>query len=395
MASLFNSVSINPSRYFFATQLDGEQQLTIDYPVLSGISTTLVGITGSQGNEVQINQMPVIIATEFMEADEGLAVGGASTYWTPSTINTTYAGLSLSTDRAAGSGIACIESYGTNGTTGGFEFLSRGVNATLLSTNNADTNANLVGLGRPGATAVLGGSGTFITATLQGASFNNVQSVAPAGAGCFNIQDLSGATDIKGRWSIGKSGSTSGANAGSDLNIFSYADDGSYLGNYLQMKRSDGATNINFLSSVNAVPYPQNLLSTVFSGTQSNAVTSNTPTVLFTQSDANTSNLIAGQNYLVDIPCSLIELVAVGGSGAYMDVGVRLGGNGSFNYAQSIFISGSGLPAAGISLGFTQIADMGTTNKDIDIVGYLHDANATFRVGANVGGDIGYLKMVT
>jgi hypothetical protein len=205
---------------------------------------------------------------------------------------------------------------------------------------------------------------------------------------------LSGTTALP-RWGVGTSGVPGGSNSGSDYTIYNYGDAGNFIDSPFLIRRSDGATNIKFLSSVNAVPYPQNLLSTLFSGTQSNAVTSNTPTVLYTQADANTSNLIDGQNYLVDIPCSLIELVAVGGSGAYMDVGVRLGGNGSFNYAQSIFISGAGLPPAGISLGFTQIADMGTANKNIDIVGYLHDANATFRVGPNVGGDIGYMKMVT
>jgi hypothetical protein len=161
------------------------------------------------------------------------------------------------------------------------------------------------------------------------------------------------------------------------------------------MKRSDGAMNINNLSTVNGAIYPQNLLSTLFAGSQSNTVTSNTPTILFTQTDANTSNLVAGQNYLVDIPCSIIELSTVGASGAYLDLGVRLGGNGSFNYSQSLFISGAGLPPAGVSIGFTQIADMGTTTKDIEIVGYLHDANGAFRVQANIGGDIGYMKMIT
>jgi hypothetical protein len=264
-----------------------------------------------------------------------------------------------------------------------------------LGTGNAAINSYISSIGRPDATAVLGSSGTFVTAAYQGSDYSSIDFPPSTPRGCYGIFDLSGGNTIVPRWFLGTTGPTTGSNVGSDFELVGFNDVGSNNIVTLSVRRADGAVNVPFLSSVNAVPYPQNLLSTVFSGTQSNAVTSNTPTVLFTQSDVNTSNLIAGQNYLVDIPCNLIELVAVGGSGAYLDVGVRLGGNGSFNYAQSIFISGSGLPAAGVSMGFTQIADMGTTNKDIDIVGYLHDANATFRVGANIGGDIGYMKMVT
>lgn len=165
MASLFNQTNVNTKRYFFATQVDGEQQLTIDYPVVSGISTTMVGITGAGGNEVQINQMPCIIGTEFVSGDQALLAGGASTYFTASTLTTSATGLSMSTDRIPGTGIACIESYGTNGSIGGFEFLSRRTNAELFSTS---MDYYLSSIGRPGATATLGATGTLAVAnTIQ------------------------------------------------------------------------------------------------------------------------------------------------------------------------------------------------------------------------------------
>ena len=242
--------NVNGSRYFFATQEAGEQQLYLSTVMTGSISTQVLGISGPAGNEVSYTVAPNFIASEFLASDQGLAVGAGSTYWTASSITSSITGISMSTDRAPGSGIASIESYAGNGSTGGFEFLSRGLNSVLTSTINVDTNNYLSSIGRPGATAVLGSSGTFVTATHQGAVFDNVQSVAPAGAGCYNISDLSGGSSSTGRWSIGKFGATTGSNAGSDLAFFAYQDNGSFLGNYVQIKRSDGAMAIQNISTM-------------------------------------------------------------------------------------------------------------------------------------------------
>lgn len=264
MASLFNATNINSTKYFFARQADGEQQLTLDYPVISGISTTQVGITGSSGNEVQINQMPVIIATEFSSAEEGLAVGGASTYWTPSTITTNATGGSISTDRLAGSGCLSIESYGTNGSVKGFEFLSRGASATLLSTTQTYMNNYLSSIGNPGATAVLQTTGALnVGLGVTTPFYTSLQSQSAALRSHYGIQDLSGANGVTRipRWTIGTSNLPTGGNVGTDWCLFAFDDVGSYLGNYLEIQRKNGAMNIQNISSV------QNLISTGVTGT--------------------------------------------------------------------------------------------------------------------------------
>lgn len=250
MAANFNQTNKNGTRYFFATTEEGEQDLFLSTITAGALTDFYVGITGSGGNLVQINQMPDVIGTVTAGGEEMLYAGTASTYKTLSSLSGTAVGTSISIDRAPGSGITTIEAYAGNGSTGGYEFLSRGVNSALVSTNNVDTNDVLTAIGRPGATAALGASGTFITATHQGAVFNNVQSVAPSGAGCYNISDMSGGSDIKGRWSMGKFGATSGGNSGSDLAFFAYQDDGTFLGNHLSIKRSDGATTIQNISSM-------------------------------------------------------------------------------------------------------------------------------------------------
>jgi hypothetical protein len=389
--------NVNANRYFFATQEAGEQELFLS--TISGggpagnISSIAVGISGPAGNAVIVSEAPTFIASEFILADQGIATGVAG-YWTVSSISTNLTGLSLSSDRAPGSGIACIESYGGNGSTGGFEFLSRGLNSALLSTTSLGINQLVSTLGRPGASAVLGASGTLIAGSVVGATCTAADLVSPAGAGALNINDISGGTSL-GRWSIGKFGATPGGNAGSDLALFSYADTGAFLGNVLQVRRSDGAMNIANLSSVNAVPYPQNLLSTVMSGTQGVVATSNVVSLLFSHSSANTSNMITGQNYLVDVPAQ-ITTGAPGGSGAWLDLGLRLGGDGSFNYVQSMFIPPGGTPPLGVGQGVIQICDMGSSNKNIDIVGYLQGvASLSISTSQSLGGAGAFMKMMT
>jgi hypothetical protein len=248
--------NINASRYFFATQEAGEQELFLSTIGGGGpngnISSLAVGISGPAGNAVVVSEGPSYMASEFISADQGAVFGSGSTYWTASTITSTITGVSLSTDRFPGSGIGSIEAYAGNGSTGGFEFLSRGVNSALISTTSVDANNYISSIGRPGATAVLGSSGTLVTAAFQGPLFNNVQSESGAGAGCYTISDLSGGSQVQTRWSIGKSGAITGSNAGSDLNFFAYADSGNYLGNWIQLKRSDGSMAIQNISSISA-----------------------------------------------------------------------------------------------------------------------------------------------
>jgi hypothetical protein len=153
--------------------------------------------------------------------------------------------------------------------------------------------------------------------------------------------------------------------------------------------------NIANLSSVNSAIYPQNLLSTVMTGTQGVVATSNVVSLLFSHSSANTSNMIAGQNYLVDVPANIIT-GAPGGSGAWLDMGLRLGSNGSFNYVQSMFIPPGGTPPQGVGQGIIQICDMGSSNKNIDIVGYLQGvASLSISTSQALGGAGAFMKMMT
>lgn len=163
MSALNNQTNRNGSRYFFATSENGEQTLGLQYGTTGGaapISTMAVTISGAGGNGVVVTEAPAYLATEFCLGENALMGGTNSTYQTLSTINTTLSGFNISMDRVPGSGITTIENYGTNGSFKGFEFLSRGVNSALLST---PMDAYLTTIGRPGATAVLGATGTIAT----------------------------------------------------------------------------------------------------------------------------------------------------------------------------------------------------------------------------------------
>jgi hypothetical protein len=252
--SLNNQTNRNSSRYFFATSENGEQQLGLQYGTTGGspsISTMAVTITGSQGNGVVVNLAPAFGATEYVFGEQSVFAGSGSSYFTPSTLIDTVSGINLSTDRVPGSGIACIESYGTNGTFGGFEFLNRGVNAMLLSTNSVGINDLLsTSLGKPGAAASLNPAGVFVTNALWGSTHASVD-YATGGGGrpCFNIEDLSGVNTLN-RWSIGTAVPPAGGNTGSDLAIFSYADGGNFLDTPMTVRRSDGAVAIQNISSI-------------------------------------------------------------------------------------------------------------------------------------------------
>jgi hypothetical protein len=354
-----------------------------------------VTISGTGGNGVIINQGPSFQATEYIFAEEGMGAYG-STYFTPSTLATTITGINLSSDRVPASGVACIESYGGNGALRGFEFLCRGTNSAVEATSVASYNGFVSSIGYPGASAFLNPNGILGTAQFNGVEYTSVDTAAATKA-CYSIFDLSGAAGVtpEARWTIGTKGLTTGGNAGTDFTLVGFDDAGGSPIETLSVRRSDGAMNILNLSSVNGAIYPQNLLSTVMTGTQGVVATSNVVSLLFSHSSANTSNMIAGQNYLVDVPANIIT-GAPGGSGAWLDMGLRLGSNGSFNYVQSMFIPPGGTPPQGVGQGIIQICDMGSSNKNIDIVGYLQGvASLSISTSQSLGGAGAFMKMMT
>lgn len=159
MSANFLNTNRNASRFFFATQEDGEQTLGLQYGTTGGaapISTMAVTISGTQGNGVIVTEAPAYLATEFCLGENAMMGGTNSTYQTLSSINTTLTGFNISMDRVSGSGTTTIENYGTNGSAPGFEFLCRGVGSALQSTL---MESYLSTIGRPGATMVLGPGG--------------------------------------------------------------------------------------------------------------------------------------------------------------------------------------------------------------------------------------------
>jgi len=150
------------------------------------------------------------------------------------------------------------------------------------------------------------------------------------------------------------------------------------------------------VTTVNSYSYPQALLSTNFTGSAGALCASNTPAVIYSLASAATSNMVAGRNYLVDIPANIVT-GAPGGSGAFVDIGVRLGGDAVFSYATAAFIPPGGTPGgSGISMGFTQIATMGTLNKNIEIIANLQGVSSLSISTAQIaGGQIGFMKEIT
>lgn len=253
--------NVNQNRYFFATQEAGEQELFLS--TLSGggpngnISSLAVGITGPAGNAVVISEGPNYIASEFVSSDEGAIFGAGSTYWTGSTITSTITGINLSTDRVSGSGTACIEAYSGNGAFRGFEFMTRGVDSQVVSTIYNGINVVMSTVGSVGATAKLGGNGSFITGDTTCGAFSATE--YPSGQGgfgagkpCYGIRDISGADNATSyaRWTIGTTGLPTGGNTGSDFTLFAYNDAGNFTMAPLKVKRSDGSVEISNISSM-------------------------------------------------------------------------------------------------------------------------------------------------
>ena len=369
MASLQNQTSINPNRYFFATKDDGEQELYTTTVAAGNITDFYVGINGASGNQVQINQMPDIIGTTSVGGEEMLYSGTASTYKTLSSITTTAVGTSISFDRNPASGLTTIENYAGNGSYKGFEFLARGVDSALVSTA---MDSYMTAIGSPGAIAKLGGNGQFVVGqSLVGLSAIslNTPDVAGSGTGCFNIADLSGGNAIT-RWSWYKYGNETGGNAGTNLALGAYSDTGNFIAAALQANRATGT-----VTAINAYPYPQAVVSVPAVSTSPGAVTvpNATVTVVLTITGANA--LVAGLNYLTDINFTFSATNATANA-AWLQFGVRLGGNGAFNYEPPIYIpvGGTGL---NIAMSLNQISDMGSSAPGvIDIVAYQQNIAA-------------------
>jgi hypothetical protein len=114
-------------------------------------------------------------------------------------------------------------------------------------------NQFMSSIGRPGAAAVLGPSGTFVAGALN-ANTITATDFATGGGGksAFIISDLSGTSPIaSARWGIGTSGVwTDLSNNGSDFTLFSYGDVGQFLGAPLKVRRADGAMAIGNISSI-------------------------------------------------------------------------------------------------------------------------------------------------
>jgi hypothetical protein len=387
MASLASQTNINTTRYFFATTEAGEQVLNTETQAAGNLTDFYVAISGPQGNAVQINQMPDVIGTVTTGGEEMLYAGTASTYKTLSSLSATATGISLSTDRIPGSGIATIESYASNGTTGGYEFLSRGVNGALLST---PLNSYLSSLGRPGATAVLGASGQFVAGQGLVAPVEvalSAPDLTGAGIGAFTISDLSG-TNPLGRWSFYKFGNTTGGNAGTNLALGAYDDSGNFINPAMVLTRSNAA-----VSTINQYAYPQSLLSTVGVANQTGvSVPAGSPTVIYTIAN---NNLINNAVYLADVAFQW-QVGSPGATGNWIQLGVRLGGNGGFNYDVPQYIPPGGTGVAFINNSVGQITDMGNTNKNIDVVAFHNNATAiSISTNTITGGAVNFFKQIT
>ena len=168
MAANFLNTNRNATRYFFATTENGEQDLGLSFGTTGGLpnlSTMSVTLSGG-GGSVIVNQAPQFVASEFVIGEKALITGTDSTYFTASTLTSSIVGVNISYDREGGSGTACLEAYSGNGSTQGFEFLTRGINSALVSTVNSTYNNYVSSIGRPGATVVMGGNGTTTSAKL-------------------------------------------------------------------------------------------------------------------------------------------------------------------------------------------------------------------------------------
>ena len=383
----------NATRYFFATSENGEQTLGLQYGTTGGtpnLSTMAVTISGGGGNGVIVNTAPSYQATDYIFAEQGMGVYG-STYFTPSTLTASVTGINLTSDRTGGTGIACIESYAGNGSVGGFEFLSRGVDSALVST---PIDAYFSALGSPGAVAKVGQTGQLVAGQGVVAPVEVALSkpdTGVSGVGAFTISDLSGGSALS-RWSFYKYGVTSGANVGSDLALGAYSDNGTFIASCLTARRATGQ-----IATINNYTYPQAVVSVPPSTLSPGAVSVPNASPTSVLSITGASSLIAGANYMTDINFTFSATNATANA-VWLQFGVRLGGNGAFNYENPIYlpVGGTGL---NLSMSLNQISDMGSATPGlIEIIAYQQNiATGTISVTATTSSSSPphLLKMIT
>jgi hypothetical protein len=283
--------------------------------------------------------------------------------------------------------LATIESYASNGPLKGFEFLARGVNSQLVST---PINSYLSSIGSDGACAKLGGNGQFVAG--QGlvapvAVSLSGPDLTGAGTACFSVNDLSGAASIA-RWSWYKYGNATGGNAGTNLALGAYDDTGNFISAPIQITRSNAS-----VAAINAYAYPQKLLSTVGVANQTGvSVPTASPTVIYTLTNPG---LLPNQIYLADVAFQW-QVGSPGATGTWIELGVRLGSNGGFNYDVPQYIPPGGTGPAFISNSVGQITDMGTINQNIDIIAY-HNNPTAISISTNTisPGAVSYFKNLT
>jgi hypothetical protein len=208
-----------------------------------------------------------------------------------------------------------------------------------------------------------------------------------AGIGAFTISDLSG-TNPLGRWSFYKFGNTTGGNAGTNLALAAYDDAGTFINPAMVLTRSNAA-----VSTINQYAYPQSLLSTVGVANQTGvSVPAGSPTVIYTIAN---NNLINNAVYLADVAFQW-QVGSPGATGNWIQLGVRLGGNGGFNYDVPQYIPPGGTGVAFINNSVGQITDMGNTNKNIDVVAFHNNATAiSISTNTITGGAVNFFKQIT
>lgn len=409
MASLFNATTVNQTpRYFFATRTEGEQDLYTTVGTVAGLSTFNVGITGAGGNLVQIDTMPQVTGTEFVTGEQAVFVGTASEYLTLSTINTAATGVSISADRIGGIGTGCIEAYNGNGSSPGIEFLQRGVNSQLFSTNSVGMNSYISSIGNVGASARLSASG-LITGAVTASGLTSLDN--PTGVGgraCFGIQDLSGVAGVTplARWALGTTTVPTGGNTGSDFNIFAYNDAGNFSNSPMTIRRSDGAMRIANISSASTT-VPSGGSASVFPASKTNvefgAPTGTVPVGgAITQGQAyvnlfstNLTGLNPNTQTLINI--NFFNSLSSGTNSINYKIGFSTS-TAYTNIIQTSYVPGlgatwtpSGLPGTNTPVGATNICAM------LDSDGVNPDGTATLYVGGQLSNpnapiDLLYIK---
>ena len=117
-------------------------------------------------------------------------------------------------------------------------------NLTCTTVFNSEATGTIAAVQQSGGTFVIYGNGA--------ANFQNV-TISSSGTGYEIATFVSGV--LQPRWITSTNGPETGNNAGTDLSIYRYADDGSYLGLVFQVQRSTGNITISNILSVTGTLY--------------------------------------------------------------------------------------------------------------------------------------------